>query len=82
MNVIHDARADKQSEAEAYAKRAGCMARGGDVSQDKKLIARAVKAHERHDHPGEPLTKPLFRSGGKVGGSEPKARSDRYAPGR
>jgi hypothetical protein len=28
-----------------------------DIKQDKKMIAAAVHKHERHDHPGKPLTK-------------------------
>jgi hypothetical protein len=28
-----------------------------DLKQDKKMIAAAVHKHERHDHPGKPLTK-------------------------
>lgn len=32
-------------------------AAGGDVAQDRAMIARAVHAHEKHDHPGKPMTK-------------------------
>lgn len=77
MNVIHDARADRQHEAEAYAKRTGCMAGGGGV---KAVVKRGIRQHENAEHGGKhaPL---LLRSGGKVGGAETKARADRYARG-
>jgi len=35
-----------------------------DIKQDKKMIAAAVHKHERHDHPGKPLTK--LAKGGKT----------------
>jgi hypothetical protein len=43
------------------------MAKGGegsrgDLKQDKAMIKAAVHKHERHDHPGKPLTK--LRKGG------------------
>lgn len=44
----------------------GAYARGGDVAQDKAMIAKAVHAHERADHPNTPLTK--LRRGGKAKG--------------
>ena len=34
----------------------------GDLKQDKAMIKAAVHKHERHDHPGKPLTK--LRKGG------------------
>ena len=47
--------------------RARPMRQGGKVSdaaQDKAAIKAAVHAHERHDHPGEPLTK--LKEGGPL----------------
>lgn len=40
-------------------------AKGGQVSHDEPMIKAAVHKHERHDHPGEPLTK--LRRGGPPG---------------
>ena len=39
-------------------------AEGGkaDLKQDKAMLAAAIHKHERHDHPGKPLTK--LRKGG------------------
>lgn len=49
--------------------------RGGsvkeDMAQDKKTAATAVHKHERHMHPGEPLTK--MKAGGKVPQKVPDA---------
>lgn len=28
-----------------------------DMKQDKAMVAAAIHAHEKHDHPGKPLTK-------------------------
>lgn len=52
-------------------------AHGGstDEKQDKMMIEKAVHKHERHDHPGKPLTK--LKSGGHVKGHAGKARGDR-----
>ena len=36
-----------------------------DIKQDKKMIAAAVHKHEKHDHPGKPLTK--LKKGGVTG---------------
>jgi len=35
-----------------------------DIKQDKKMIATAIHKHEKHDHPGKPLTK--LAKGGKT----------------
>lgn len=35
-----------------------------DIKQDKAMIKAAVHKHERHDHPGKPLTK--LAKGGKT----------------
>jgi hypothetical protein len=35
-----------------------------DIKQDKAMIAAAIHKHEKHDHPGKPLTK--LKSGGSV----------------
>jgi hypothetical protein len=35
-----------------------------DIKQDKAMVASAIHAHEKHDHPGKPLTK--LKSGGSV----------------
>jgi hypothetical protein len=49
-----------------------------DEKDDKKLVREGVHAHERHDHPGEKLTK--LRAGGEAEGHAGKRRMDR--PGR
>ncbi len=49
-----------------------------DARQDRIAVARGIHAHERHDHPGKPLTK-LADGGRAEGGAAPK-RLDR--PGR
>jgi hypothetical protein len=48
-----------KAKIDAKANRILKKAEGGsvDLAQDKKLVAAAVHKHERHDHPGEPLTK-------------------------
>jgi len=35
-----------------------------DLKQDKKMIAAAIHKHEKHDHPGKPMTK--LAKGGKT----------------
>ena len=35
-----------------------------DMKQDKAMIASAIHKHEKHDHPGKPLTK--MAKGGSV----------------
>jgi len=35
-----------------------------DLKQDKKMIASMINKHEKHDHPGKPMTK--FAKGGKT----------------
>jgi hypothetical protein len=35
-----------------------------DLAQDKKMIKSAVGKHEKHMHPGKPMTK--LRAGGKT----------------
>lgn len=46
-------------------KRLDRKARGGDVAQDKKMVAKAVHKHEGALHKGEPKTP--MKTGGKVG---------------
>lgn len=57
------------------------LAHGGessmDVAEDKKLVAKAIREHEKHDHPGEKLTKLKLKAGGTIEGKEAKARHDR-----
>lgn len=50
-----------------------------DEAEDKAMIKKAVHKHERHDHPGKPLT-PL-RKGGGVHGKHAGHRLDRHARG-
>ena len=75
-------RAHHQKHAEERLRAAGY--RGGgkvhpDAAEDRKMIASAVHKHERHDHPGKPLT-PL-RGGGPVKGHAGRARADKMARG-
>jgi hypothetical protein len=82
MSDFAELRRKEQSSAEDYCRKAGYKSGGGvksDAAQDRASIAGAVHKHERHDHPGEPLTK--LRGGGKVGGSKAKPRLDRFARG-
>ena len=58
------------------------MASGGDVAQDKKLVRKAIMAHENHDHAGKPHTKLGFKDGGAVDGEAKKHRLDRAAHAR
>lgn len=53
------------------------MSAGGDIAQDRKMIEKAVRAHENHDHPGKPHTKLKLKSGGSVDGEPSKQRLDR-----
>lgn len=53
--------------------------KASDEAQDRKMIAAAVHKHERHDHPGKPLTK--LAEGGPVGGMAAEARLDRMNRG-
>ena len=46
-----------------------------DARQDARTVASGVHKHERHDHPGTPLTK--LRGGGKVEGRARGGRLDR-----
>src|SRR5581483_5027414 len=46
-----------------------------DDAEDKRIAAKAVHAHERHDHKGEPLTK--LKTGGPVHGGVPEMRMDK-----
>lgn len=50
-----------------------------DIAQDKAMIASAIHKHERHDHPGKPLTK--LKKGGHVGGMHTLRRLDKRARG-
>jgi hypothetical protein len=55
---------------------------GGEVAdekQDKKMIKAAVHKHEKHDHPGKPMTK--LKEGGHVHGGKSKPRLDKFARG-
>lgn len=74
-------RTKEQGHAEDYLRRAGYKVGGktSDIAQDRKMVADAVHKHERHDHPGEPLTK--LKGGGKVHGDGAKPRLDRFARG-
>jgi hypothetical protein len=74
-------RAEEQKLAEAHVRRSGYKVGGriSDEKQDREAVANGVHKHERHDHPGKPLT-PL-RGGGKVKGHAGKPRADRFARG-
>lgn len=50
-----------------------------DEAEDRAMVKRAVHRHERHDHPGKPLT-PL-RKGGNVHGKRAGHRLDKHARG-
>lgn len=49
--------------------------RKSDEAQDKAMIKAAVHKHEKHDHPGKPLTE--LKHGGKAMGGKSKKRLDR-----
>lgn len=51
-----------------------------DEAQDKAMIKAAVHKHEKHDHPGKPLTE--LKHGGKAMGGKSKKRLDRGSPFR
>lgn len=81
MSDIARLRSRDQSNAEECLRRAG-YARGGAISddaEDRKIAARAVHLHEKHDHKGEPLTK--LKRGGSVAGEKTADRLDRRARG-
>lgn len=48
-----------------------------DKAQDRAMVEKAVHAHERHDHPGKPLTKLKLKDGGRASGKRPHARADK-----
>ncbi len=37
-----------------------------DASKDKKLIEKAIKQHERHDHKGQKFTNLKLKAGGSI----------------
>lgn len=37
-----------------------------DISQDKKLVKKAIAQHEKNDHPGKKPTALKLKKGGKV----------------
>ena len=53
-----------------------------DEEADKRMVEKAVHAHERHDHKGEPLTKLKLAAGGIADGSGVRARPDRAGRGK
>jgi hypothetical protein len=59
----------------------GRHARHADAAEDAKMISRAVHEHERHDHPGEKLTKLKLADGGVAEGDAAKPRPDRGSRG-
>lgn len=85
MHPVHEARAHEHKNAMAHLKRAGYKHGGAvevDRESDKRMVRRAVRQHEEHDHKGEKLTDLKLRKGGKVEGHKTKARHDRkYANG-
>lgn len=50
-----------------------------DIEQDREMIAAAVHKHEKHDHPGKPMTK--LREGGSVHGHKAKSHLAKRARG-
>lgn len=50
-----------------------------DEQQDREMIAKAIHKHEKHDHPGKPMTK--LKTGGSVEGEHSSARLDKAARG-
>lgn len=66
----NEAAEDSRTGRTAHNARQG-FAKGGAVSderQDKALVKAAIHKHERHDHPGEPLTK-LAKGGNWIAGA-------------
>jgi len=55
----HEAKESPAEEAAEHGKAEGGMT---DLKQDKAMVKAAIHKHERHDHPGKPLTK--LRKGG------------------
>lgn len=72
-------RARDEAHAHAHVRKAGYAA-GGDVAQDKKMIARAFREHDEQLHGGK-KTHLRLKSGGKVGGAHAKPRADKMARG-
>jgi len=64
--------------AQSLLRRTGNAVESADMRSDERMIARAVHAHERRDHPGTKLT-PL--PGGEVGGSKASAHLAKRARG-
>jgi hypothetical protein len=81
-------RTKEQGEAQAMMHRTG-YARGGALRQeegrpalkDKRMVKKAVRQHETHDHKGEPKTDLKLKSGGDVEGDRAFPRLDQRARG-
>ncbi len=79
----HNLRHRHNETARHALRRAGYKVGGAvksDEAEDRKTIAAAIHKHERHDHPGEPLTK--LARGGPVNGDAPARRLDRKPRGK
>lgn len=73
--MYHPAFTSRKEHAKALMGRAGYKT-GGEA---KSEAVKAVHAHERHDHPGKPLTK--LATGGAVEGKASGGRLDKMARG-
>ena len=81
--MAHDSHSDlKRQSHKDRADKLRHLARGGsaDAAEDKKMIEKAMREHEAHDHPGTAPTKLKLKSGGTAEGEKAKKRLDR--PGK
>lgn len=79
MHPHHAVRSEHEAHARAHVRKAGYAA-GGDIAQDKKMIKKAVREHEGHEHGGKHTALKL-RAGGHVKGEQGKHRADKMARG-
>lgn len=81
MTKSHASLRHANSEKARHLLRRGGYKVGGhvksDEAEDKAMVKKAVHKHEKHDHPGEKLTK--LKDGGEALGSKAHARPDRKA---
>jgi hypothetical protein len=52
-----------------------------DEASDRRMVAKAIEEHEKHDHPGSPRTRLRLADGGTAMGDAPMSRPDRSSRG-
>lgn len=54
---------------------------GGGIKEEKELVKKAVRQHEKHDHKGKKPTNLKLKDGGHIKGEKSKDRLDKMARG-